>query len=94
MYLEIGLGTVILIEGYVVWNLIRKTELLETWVENFTQTIETVQNDLTLIDSTGHFESDDEVGFFFDELKNIQSMLNETFGEQDNQEKTNAEEKE
>ena len=64
MYLEIGLGTVILIEGYVVWNLIRKTELLETWVENFTQTIETVQNDLKiqtlnlqmniLVDFSGH----------------------------------------
>ena len=85
MYLEIGLGTVILIEGYVVWNLIRKTELLETWVENFTQTIETVQNDLTLIDSTGHFESDDEIGFFFEEVKSLQSMLDNLFETQEKQ---------
>jgi len=27
------------------------------------------------IDASGHFESDDEVGFFFDELKNIQLVL-------------------
>tara|TARA_B100000214_G_scaffold232712_1_gene169869 strand:- start:993 stop:1244 length:252 start_codon:yes stop_codon:yes gene_type:complete len=83
MYLEIGLGTVILIEGYVVWNLIRKTELLETWVENFTQTIETVQNDLTLIDSTGHFESDDEIGAIFKQIKETVKQLESYKGEEE-----------
>ena len=83
MYLEIGLWTVILIEGYVVWNLIRKTELLETWVENFTQTIETVQNDLTLIDSTGHFESDDEIGAIFKQIKETVKQLESYKGEEE-----------
>ena len=83
MYLEIGLGTVILIEGYVVWNLIRKTELLETWVENFTQTKETVQNDLTLIDSTGHFESDDEIGAIFKQIKETVKQLESYKGEEE-----------
>ena len=83
MYLEIGLGTVILIEGYVVWNLIRKTELLETCVENFTQTIETVQNDLTLIDSTGHFESDDEIGAIFNQIKEPVKQLESYKGEEE-----------
>ena len=83
MYLEIGLGTIILIEGYVVWNLIRKTELLETWVENFTQTIETVQNDLTLIDSTGHFESDDEIGAIFKQIKETVKQLESYKGEEE-----------
>ena len=83
MYLEIGLGTVILIEGYVVWNVIRKTELLETWVENFTQTIETVQNDLTLIDSTGHFESDDEIGAIFKQIKETVKQLESYKGEEE-----------
>ena len=82
MYLEIGLVTVILIEGYVVWNLIRKTELLETWVENFTQTIEIVQNDLTLIDSTGHFESDDEIGAIFKQIKETVKQLESYKGEE------------
>ena len=38
-------------EGYIIWNLMKKTELLETWVENFTQTIQGVQDQLTQIDS-------------------------------------------
>ena len=58
MYLEISLGIVSLlfvISCYVIWNLMRKTELLETWVENFTQMIETVQRELAEIDATGSF---------------------------------------
>ena len=31
------------------------------------------------VDSTGHFESDDEVGFFFEELKSIQLSLDGVF---------------
>jgi hypothetical protein len=29
------------------------------------------------IDASGHFESDDEVGFFFKEIQNIQTLLEE-----------------
>ena len=31
------------------------------------------------IDSSGHFESDDEVGFFFEEIKKIQNILDNLF---------------
>ena len=82
MYLEIVLGIIILTEGYIIWNLIRKTELLETWVENFTQTIESVQNDLTVIDSTGHFESDDEIGTIFKQIKETVKKLESYKGEE------------
>ena len=69
MILEIILGTFVIFEGYVIWNLFRKTELLETWVEDFTQRIQTIQNDLNDIASSGAFESDDEVGAKFKQIK-------------------------
>ena len=69
MILEIILGVIVISESYIIWNLFRKTELLETWVENFTQRIQTVQNDLKDIDSSGAFESDDEVGTIFEQIK-------------------------
>ena len=83
MYLEIGLGTVILIEGYVVWNLIRKTELLETWVENFSQVIQNVENELTQIDARGSFESDDETGAIFKQIKETVKQLESYKGEEE-----------
>ena len=79
MIFEIFLGVLLVIEGYIIWNLFRKTELLETWVEDFTQRIQTVQNDLNEIDSSGAFESDDEVGTVFTELKGIVTDLNDQF---------------
>jgi archaellum component FlaC len=81
MVVEIILGLLVLSEGYVIWNLTRKTEMLETWVEDFTQTIETVQNDLKDIDSTGHFESDDEVGTIFEQIKETVNQLESYRGE-------------
>jgi hypothetical protein len=89
MIIEIVLGLFILIEGYVIWNLIKKTEVLETWVETFAQRIEKTQNDLKEIDATGHFESDDEVGIIFDQIKSIVDELTELNGVEINESKSN-----
>ena len=83
MIIEIVLGIVILVEGYVIWNLMRKTELLETWVEDFGNRVTRVQQELSEIDSTGHFESDDEVGSIFESIKEVINELNDlTEGEE------------
>ena len=82
MVVEIILGLLVLVEGYVIWNLFRKTELLETWVEEFTQRIQSVQNDLSNIDSPGHFEADDEVGSIFEAIKDTIRQLDSLKGEE------------
>ena len=84
MIIEIILGLLVLTEGYVIWNLIRKTELLETWVEEFTQRIETVQTDLKVIDAKGAFEADDEVGTIFEQIKETVNQLDDLIGEEIN----------
>ena len=74
MIIEILLGcagVIVITETYVIWNLMRKTELLETWVEDFSDRIVRVQEELTEIDSTGHFEADDEVGTIFQSIKEV-----------------------
>ena len=70
------LGLLVLAEGYVIWNLIRKTELLETWIEDFSNRIADVQQELSDIDSTGHFEADDEIGSIFEGIKDVINDLN------------------
>ena len=83
MIIEIGLGIVVLVEGYVIWNLMRKPALLETWVEDFGDRITRVQQELKDIDSTGHFEADDEVGSIFESIKEVINELNDlTEGEE------------
>ena len=82
MVVEILLGLLVLMEGYVIWNLFRKTELLETWVEQFTQRIQSAQNALKEVDSQGYFESDDEVGSVFARIKEIVDELDNLKGEE------------
>ena len=81
MIIEIILGLLVLAEGYVIWNLFRKTELLETWVETFTRRIQYIQEDLEVIDSKGHFEADDEVGTIFKQIQDTIDQLNDLKGE-------------
>ena len=76
MIIEIVLGLLVLAEGYVIWNLTRKTELLETWIEGFSDKIVNVQQELSDIDSTGHFEADDEIGSIFEGIKEVINDLN------------------
>ena len=75
MIIEIILGLLVLTEGYVIWNLFRKTELLESWVENFSQRAESVQKRVKEGDSQGYFEADDEVGSVFEKIKEITNEL-------------------
>ena len=82
MVLEIVLGLFVLIEGYVIWNLNKKTEMLETCVETFTVKITTVRDQLNDIDHQGHFEADDEVGTTFKLIKDTVDELQELEGEE------------
>ena len=66
---------------YVIWNLMKKTELLETWVETFTRRIQYIQDDLKVIDSKGYFEADDEVGIIFKQIQDTIDQLNDLKGE-------------
>ena len=80
MLLEIILGLMVIIfitESYVIWNLLNKVELLETWVEDFSDRVAGTWEEIKTIDSTGHFEADDEVGSIFTSIKETIHQLNE-----------------
>jgi hypothetical protein len=85
MWVEIILAietVAFIVEGYIIWNLNKKTEMLETWVEDFTQRIEIVQTDLKVIDDKGAFEADDEVGTIFEQIKETVNELDNLRGEE------------
>ena len=81
MLVEILLGIFIvafIIEIYVIFNLTRKTEMLETWIEDFSDRMNQAYNDMQRIDDKGVFEADDEVGEVFTQLKDITEKLSKT----------------
>ena len=75
---------IIAVIGYIIWNLLTKVEKLEKTIEaqenyilNFYDLVKTSEDKIKEIDSKQLFQSDDEVGFFFTNLKTIQEALSD-----------------
>ena len=76
------LSILLLLLGYAVFDLLRKLETLEdiliqsdTFVSGMANKIEEATERLKDIDLKGTFESDDEVGWFFKSLLELQEEL-------------------
>ena len=65
--------------GVITYYALKRISNYEIIILNINDTIETIKHQLKLIDDKGHFEADDEVGFFFEELKQLGLQLEELF---------------
>ena len=84
--MEILIAFLIIIIGvlsYTTYNLLRKNEKQEDvltaylmYMDNLSKIIEHSDQQLQKIDSKDTFKSDDEIGWFFEQIKVIQSRLN------------------
>jgi Tfp pilus assembly protein PilO len=89
--LTVILGILVVILGYTTFNLLRKLEKQEdalnnqatilasylSYLNKISDIINFSDKKLREIDHKGSFKSDDEVGFFFEEIKQIQDTLNQ-----------------
>ena len=57
---------------------------METWVEDFSDRVAGTWEEIKTIDSTGHFEADDEVGSIFTSIKQTIEELNQYIEEDTN----------
>ena len=78
------LSVIVVILGFTTFNLMSKNERQEDvlveymkYLDKLSQVIEISDKKLKKLDELGRFEADDEVGFFFKGIKNIQQILNE-----------------
>ena len=58
-------------------NLIKKNEVMEDFINKQSDAIAACDARLKQIDQKGVFYADDEIGWFFEEVKKIQEALNE-----------------
>jgi hypothetical protein len=78
------LSVLVVIFGFTTFNLMRKNEkqedILMEYMKYLTMldtAIEESDKRLKKIDERGTFKSDDEIGWFFDQVQKLQSILNE-----------------
>ena len=76
------LSVLVVVLSYTTFNLLRKNEKQEdilrgymTYLNKFSEIIDYSHKKLKEVDSKGSFESDDEVGFFFQQIKALQEVL-------------------
>jgi uncharacterized membrane protein YukC len=77
------LSILVVVLGYTTFNLLKKNEKQEdiltgymAYLNKISDTIELAERKMNEVDAKGSFKSDDEVGFFFEQIKTIQTALN------------------
>jgi hypothetical protein len=78
------LSVLVVILGFTTFNLLRKNEKAEdiifsykVYMDSINEAIYFTDKKLKEIDEKGMFKSDDEIGFFFTKVKEIQNILNQ-----------------
>jgi len=82
-FLFIVIGLITSISILIIRNMVLKFEKQQTilisylkYLNEISTIIEISDKNLREIDARGHFEADDEIGWFFKRVKDIQEILN------------------
>ncbi len=79
LIITISLGVVSLFLLITIFYALRRINAYEQIILKISSTVELINIQLKTIDDKGTFESDDEVGFFFTELKQLGNELEQLF---------------
>ena len=76
------LGVLVVALGFTTFNLLRKNEKQEdilaeyiTYLDQLSRIIEISDEKLKKVDERGIFKSDDEIGFMYEQIKDLQRIL-------------------
>jgi hypothetical protein len=82
IYIIIIISVLLIAALYVIYNLFRKVEVLETLAEKHSDYLVRLNDMVSVstkrldeIDDKGAFSSDDEIGWFFTYVKQVQDLL-------------------
>ena len=85
--ISVGLST-------LVYFSLRRINQYEGLIIEIQNIIEFATTKMKQVDAKGHYESDDETGFFFQQLKELQELLNGIFENEETEENSGAKEPE
>tara|TARA_B100000287_G_C20290837_1_gene645842 strand:- start:322 stop:609 length:288 start_codon:yes stop_codon:yes gene_type:complete len=68
-----------IISSVLLFYALKRINQYESIILQFQQIVSFATEKMKLVDEKGHYESDDETGFFFKQLKELQLILNDIF---------------
>ena len=89
LFFLIGVGS-----STLVYFSLRRINQYEGLIMEFQNIIEFATQKMKQVDTRGHYEADDETGFFFQQLKELQELLNGIFENEEIEENSGAKESE
>jgi len=89
LFFLIGVGS-----STLVFFSLRRINQYEGLIMEFQNIIEFATQKMKQVDARGHYESDDETGFFFQQLKELQELLNGIFENEETGENSGVKEPE
>jgi len=87
MLLELFIVVIILLlitVSYTLYFSLQRITQYEEILIQFDKIISLSSEKLKQVDSQGHYEADDETGFFFETIQELQSALDDLFESEDN----------
>jgi pyoverdine/dityrosine biosynthesis protein Dit1 len=76
---------VIAVLAFLIWNLLRKVEVYEKVILDYSDDLKVLQEiiiknveKVVEFDANGHFQADDELGTFFDAMKQATDIITES----------------
>ena len=77
--LTITLFLISVVASTLLFYSLRRINQYEELIVQFQQIVKFSTEKMKLVDAKGHYESDDETSFFFEQLKNLQTLLTDIF---------------
>ena len=71
-----------IVSSTLLYYSLKRITQYEDLISQFQQIITFSTEKMKAVDARGHYESDDETGFFFEQLKQIQLLLDGVFEEE------------
>jgi len=70
------------VSSTLLYYSLKRITQYEEFILQIQQVITFATNKMKQVDSRGHYEADDETGFFFQQLKDMQLLLSDIFEEE------------
>ena len=83
-----------IVSSTLLYFSLRRINQYEGLIMEFQNIIEFSTQKMKQVDARGHYESDDETGFFFQQLKELQELLNGIFENEETGENSGVKEPE
>ena len=71
-----------IVSSTLLFYSLKRINQYEDLITQFQQIIKFSTEKMKVVDARGHYETDDETGFFFEQLKQIQLLLDGVFEEE------------